>query len=72
MARIEAIAQPVIAEVELVATAAGCQLVAACDLAVASTRATFATPGVRIGLFAARRWSRCRARSVASARSRCC
>ena len=34
-----------------VATAAGCQLVAACDLAVASTRATFATPGVRIGLF---------------------
>ena len=35
----------------LVATAAGCQLVAACDLAVASTEATFATPGVRIGLF---------------------
>ncbi len=43
--------QPVIAEVAHVATAAGCQLVAACDLAVASTQATFATPGVRIGLF---------------------
>ena len=51
MARIAAIPQPVIAEVEKVATAAGCQLVAACDLAVASTEATFATPGVRIGLF---------------------
>ena len=43
--------QPVIAEVDGVATAAGCQLVAACDLAVASTESTFATPGVRIGLF---------------------
>ena len=43
--------QPVIAEVAGVATAAGCQLVAACDLAVASSGATFATPGVRIGLF---------------------
>jgi enoyl-CoA hydratase/carnithine racemase len=51
MARIAATPQPVIAEVEKVATAAGCQLVAACDLAVASTQATFATPGVRIGLF---------------------
>jgi enoyl-CoA hydratase/carnithine racemase len=51
MARIVAIPQPVIAEVATVATAAGCQLVAACDLAVASTEATFATPGVRIGLF---------------------
>jgi enoyl-CoA hydratase/carnithine racemase len=51
MARISAIPQPVIAEVAKVATAAGCQLVAACDLAVASTEATFATPGVRIGLF---------------------
>ena len=45
------IPQPVIAEVADVATAAGCQLVAACDLAVASKQATFATPGVRIGLF---------------------
>ncbi len=43
--------QPVIAEVQGVATAAGCQLVAACDLAVASEEARFATPGVRIGLF---------------------
>jgi enoyl-CoA hydratase/carnithine racemase len=51
MATIAAIPQPVIAEVEKVATAAGCQLVAACDLAVAATTATFATPGVRIGLF---------------------
>jgi len=51
MARIAAVPQPVIAEVARVATAAGCQLVAACDLAVASTEATFATPGVRIGLF---------------------
>jgi enoyl-CoA hydratase/carnithine racemase len=51
MARIVAIPQPVIAEVDRVATAAGCQLVAACDLAVASEKATFATPGVRIGLF---------------------
>lgn len=42
---------PVIAEVAKIATAAGCQLVAASDLAVASTEATFATPGVRIGLF---------------------
>lgn len=43
--------QPVIAEVQGVATAAGCQLVASCDLAVASTQARFATPGVDIGLF---------------------
>ena len=51
MERVQTIAQPVIAEVAGVATAAGCQLVATCDLAVASTQATFATPGVRIGLF---------------------
>jgi enoyl-CoA hydratase/carnithine racemase len=51
MARIGAIPQPVIAEVAKLATAAGCQLVAACDLAVASSEAKFATPGVRIGLF---------------------
>ena len=42
---------PVIARVQGLATAAGCQLVAACDLAVASESARFATPGVRIGLF---------------------
>ena len=51
MTRIQAIPQPVIAEVQGVATAAGCQLVATCDLAVASDQAAFATPGVRIGLF---------------------
>jgi enoyl-CoA hydratase/carnithine racemase len=43
--------QPVIAVVQGVATAAGCQLVASCDLAVASSKAGFATPGVNIGLF---------------------
>lgn len=51
MATIAGIPQPVIAEVAALATAAGCQLVAACDLAVASTDARFATPGVKIGLF---------------------
>lgn len=43
--------KPVIAAVQGVATAAGCQLVASCDLAIASEAATFATPGVDIGLF---------------------
>src|SRR6476469_2037555 len=43
--------KPVVAAVQGVATAAGCQLVASCDLAVASERAAFATPGVDIGLF---------------------
>ena len=51
MMKIQAIPQPVIAEVQGIATAAGCQLVAACDLAVASEEAAFATPGVKIGLF---------------------
>src|SRR3989442_567100 len=51
MTRIQSIPQPVIAEVQGLATAAGCQLVATCDLAVASQEAAFATPGVRIGLF---------------------
>src|SRR5690606_41925633 len=51
MTTIQRIPQPVIARVHGVATAAGCQLVASCDLAVASTEAWFATPGVRIGLF---------------------
>jgi enoyl-CoA hydratase/carnithine racemase len=51
MLRIQSIPQPVIAEVQGMATAAGCQLVATCDLAIASDQATFATPGVRIGLF---------------------
>ena len=43
--------KPIIAEVSGVATAAGCQLVASCDIAIASDQATFATPGVNIGLF---------------------
>ncbi len=51
MQRLQSIPQPVIAEVQGTATAAGCQLVASCDLAIASERASFATPGVRIGLF---------------------
>ena len=42
---------PVIAKIHSTATAAGCQLVATCDLAIASTNAKFATPGVNIGLF---------------------
>lgn len=51
MHTVQAIAQPVIAQVQGIATAAGCQLVATCDLAVAAESARFATPGVRIGLF---------------------
>ncbi len=51
MTAIQAIPQPVIAQVDGVATAAGCQLVATCDLAVASETSRFATPGVKIGLF---------------------
>jgi enoyl-CoA hydratase/carnithine racemase len=51
MTAVQSIPQPVIAEVAGVATAAGCQLVATCDLAIASTEARFATPGVKIGLF---------------------
>ena len=51
MTAIQAIPQPVIAQVHGIATAAGCQLAATCDLAVASEAARFATPGVNIGLF---------------------
>jgi enoyl-CoA hydratase/carnithine racemase len=51
METIHELPQPVIAKVQGVATAAGCQLVASCDLAVASEEAWFATPGVSIGLF---------------------
>jgi len=53
MMTIAALPQPVIAKVHGLATAAGCQLVASCDLAVASNSATFATPGVNIGAFCA-------------------
>jgi len=51
MMQLSALPQPVIAEVHGIATAAGCQLVAACDLAIAAHDARFATPGVNIGLF---------------------
>ncbi|MCA8985111.1 MAG: enoyl-CoA hydratase [Planctomycetaceae bacterium] len=51
MLQLRRMPQPVIARVHGIATAAGCQLVAACDLAVASEEARFATPGVKIGLF---------------------
>lgn len=51
MLRVVRLPQPVIAEVKGIATAAGCQLVASCDLAVASEQARFATSGVNIGLF---------------------
>jgi enoyl-CoA hydratase/carnithine racemase len=51
MQTVQSIAQPVIARVHGIATAAGCQLVATCDLALASENAKFATPGVKIGLF---------------------
>jgi len=51
MEAIRLLPQPVIAQVQGLATAAGCQLVASCDLAVAAQSAKFATPGVRNGLF---------------------
>ncbi|MEO8604085.1 MAG: enoyl-CoA hydratase [bacterium] len=51
MTALQAIPQPVIAQVHGIATAAGCQLVASCDLALAADTARFATPGVNIGLF---------------------
>jgi len=51
MQQIRRLPQPVIARVQGLATAAGCQLVATCDLAVAAEEAKFATPGVKIGLF---------------------
>lgn len=51
METVQGIAQPVIAQVHALATAAGCQLVASCDIVVASQEARFATPGVKIGLF---------------------
>ncbi len=51
METVQQIPQPVIAAVQGVAVAAGCQLVATCDLAIASSSAVFGTPGVKIGLF---------------------
>jgi enoyl-CoA hydratase/carnithine racemase len=51
MATVQSIPQPVIASVQGIATAAGCQLVAACDLAIAANEARFATNGIRNGIF---------------------
>jgi enoyl-CoA hydratase/carnithine racemase len=51
MELIPALPQPVIAMVHALATAAGCQLAASCDLVIASEKASFATPGVKVGLF---------------------
>ena len=51
MMKIQSIRQPVIAQIQGAATAAGCQLTASCDLAIAADDAWFATPGVKIGLF---------------------
>ena len=51
MIMIASCSKPVIAEINGIATAAGCQLVASCDLAISSDSSTFATPGVNIGLF---------------------
>src|SRR5262252_2068796 len=62
MLKIQAIPQPVIAEVQGIATAAGCQLVATCDLAIAAEEAGFATPGGKGGWY-------CHTPSVAVARS---
>jgi enoyl-CoA hydratase/carnithine racemase len=51
MLKINRLPQPVIAEIDGLATAAGCQLVASCDLAICTDSSTFCTPGVNIGLF---------------------
>ena len=51
MTKMQTIPQPIIGQVQGIATAAGCQLVATCDLVVAAEEAGFATPGVKIGLF---------------------
>jgi len=64
--------KPVVAAVQGVATAAGCQLVASCDLAVASEAASFATPASISACSVRRRWWRCRATCRASRRWKCC
>ena len=68
MALIQSVPQPVIAQVHGLATAAGCQLVATCDLAVASERAGSPRRAARAAGSATRRWSPSRARSGASRR----
>lgn len=71
MLAIQRLPAPVIARVHGIATAAGCQLVAMCDLAVATRDARFAVSGINVGLFCSTREWRCRATSAAKPRSRC-
>jgi len=71
MQSISALPQPVIARVQGAAAAAGCQLVAQCDLAVASEAAKFTTPGVSWGFFCSTPASRWGATCCASARWKC-
>ena len=56
MMTIRELPQPVIACVDGVAAAAGCQLVASCDIAIATNKSFFQTPGVNIGLFVLLQW----------------
>ena len=72
METIHRVPQPVIAKVHGIATAAGCQLVASCDLAVAAEGTRFATPGVKIGLFCSTPMVPLSRAVGASARSSCC
>ena len=72
MLSINRLPQPVIAKVQALATAAGCQLVAACDLAVAASTATFATSGINNGLFCGTPSVRSAATSAPNGRSTCC
>ena len=72
MLTINRLRQPVIAQVNGIATAAGCQLVATCDLAVAADDARFAVSGINVGLFCSTPAVPCRATCTASGRCRCC
>lgn len=72
MLAMAALPQPVVARVHGTATAAGCQLVAACDLAVATSDARFATSGINFGLFCATPGVPLSRNVARSARSRCC
>ena len=72
MLTIQRLPQPVIARVHGIATAAGCQLVAMCDLAVSADTARFAVSGVNLGLFCATLRCRCRAICRLRRRSKCC
>ena len=71
MLTIQRVPQPVVAQVQGIATAAGCQLVATCDLAVARKAPPSPRPAARARGSARRRWSRCLAPSATSARSSC-